>query len=372
MSLIEEEALAEPAQPDETTLTTAELTLPRFLEFTYLAYEKTLKELEEIDVLIKQSSAEVERLAQRNTRVANYVNQLQTNFDTIPREDIKEGYEALINAQQRLFTMRGQLEKLQSNQHQLRRLAEVQRRLLTVTEGLSDLPQTPGRRGDQLNVVRVIQTEEAARQILVRRMHDGPASSLSNFILQAEICERYFEVDPDRARDELHALKESATSTFRAVKDFIFDLRPMMLDDLGVVPTLRRYLESVEEKYGIKVSLNVTGVVHRLAGHVEVTLFRAVQELINNARVHGNATVVDVQISMEGQEIRIVVEDNGGGFNVDDAFSAEGARGTIGLPSLRDRIAMLEGELTIESKLGRGTRAEFVIPVESGSGFLVN
>lgn len=372
MSLTEEEVLVDHDDSDEAALSTAELTLPRFLEFTYLAYEKTLKELEEIDVLIKQSSAEVERLAQRNTRVANMVNQLQTNFDTVPREDIKEGYEALINAQQRLFTMRGQLEKLQSNQHNLRRLAEVQRRLLTVTEGLADLPDTPSRNRDQLNVVRVIQTEEAARQILVRRMHDGPASSLSNFILQAEICERYFEVDPDRSREELQSLKESATMTFRAVKNFIFDLRPMMLDDLGVVPTLRRYLESFEEKYDITVNLNVTGVVHRLAGHVEVTLFRAVQELLNNARIHGNATVVDVQISMDGDEIRIVVEDNGGGFNVDHAFDAEAGRGTIGLPSLRDRIAMLDGELNIESKLGRGTRAEFVIPVESGSSIMVS
>jgi two-component system sensor histidine kinase DegS len=372
MSMSEEEVLVGEYVPEEPTLTTSELTLPRFLEFTYLAYEKTLKELEEIDVLIKQSSAEVERLAQRNTRVANYVNQLQTNFDTVPREDIKEGYDALINAQQRLFTMRGQLEKLQSNQHNLRRLAEVQRRLLTVTEGLTDLPDSPNRGRDQLNVVRVIQTEEAARQILVRRMHDGPASSLSNFILQAEICERYFEVDPDRSREELHALKESATATFRAVKDFIFDLRPMMLDDLGVVPTLRRYLESVEEKYNIEVSLNVTGVVQRLAGHVEVTLFRAVQELLNNARVHGNATVVDVQISIDGDEIRIVVEDNGGGFNVDEALSEEAAHGTIGLPSLRDRIAMLDGDLNIESELGRGTRAEIVIPIEGTSGFLVN
>ncbi|HSG18000.1 MAG TPA: ATP-binding protein [Anaerolineae bacterium] len=372
MTATEDNVRYEDDGPEEPTLTTAELTLPRFLEFTYLAYEKTLKELEEIDVLIKQSSAEVERLAQRNTRVANYVNQLQTNFDTIPREDIKEGYEALINAQQRLFTMRGQLEKLQSNQHNLRRLAEVQRRLLTVTEGLADLPDAPSRGRDQLNVIRVIQTEEAARQVLVRRMHDGPASSLSNFILQAEICERYFEVDSERAREELHELKSSATSTFRAVKDFIFDLRPMMLDDLGVVPTLRRYLESVEEKYGIEVSLTVAGVVHRLAGHVEVTLFRAVQELLNNARVHGSATVIDVQINMDGDQITIIVEDNGGGFNVDDALSEEGTRGTIGLPSLRDRIAMLDGQLAIESTLGRGTRAEFIIPVDSELSMLVS
>ena len=234
-----------------------------------------------------------------------------------------------------------------------------------------ELPDVPNRGRDQLNVIRVIQTEEAARQVLVRRMHDGPASSLSNFILQAEICERYFEVDSERAREELHELKRSATTTFRAVKDFIFDLRPMMLDDLGVVPTLRRYLESVEEKYGISVSLTVAGVVHRLAGHVEVTLFRAVQELLNNARVHGSATEIDVQINMDGEQITIVVEDNGGGFNVDDALGEEGTRGTIGLPSLRDRIAMLDGELAIESTLGRGTRAEFIIPVETESGMLV-
>ncbi len=106
---------------DEKVLTTSELSLRRFLEDTYKAYEKTQKELEEIDVLVKQSSAEVERLAQRNSRVASYLNQLQTNFDTIPRQDIKEGYEALINAQQRLFTMRGQLEKLQSDPRSLRR-----------------------------------------------------------------------------------------------------------------------------------------------------------------------------------------------------------------------------------------------------------
>jgi two-component system sensor histidine kinase DegS len=103
-----------------------------------------------------------------------------------------------------------------------------------------------------------------------------------------------------------------------------------------------------------------------------VTLFRAVQELLNNARVHGNATMVDVQISTDSQEIRIVVEDNGGGFNVDDALGEQGTRGTIGLPSLRDRIAMLNGELNIESSLGRGTRAELVIPVEGGSDILVS
>jgi two-component system sensor histidine kinase DegS len=358
---------------EEVTVTTAELTLRSFIETTYNAFQKTKKELEELEVLIKQSSAEVERLAQRNTRVANYVSQLQTNFDTIPREDIKEGYEALINAQQRLFTMRGQLEKLQSDQRNLKRLAELERRLLTVTEGLAELPdRTPLR--DQTTIIRVVQTEEAARQVLVRRMHDGPASSLSNFILQAEICERYFELDPNRAREELHALKQSAAATFGAVKGFIFDLRPMMLDDLGVVPTLRRYVESYEDKYKIKVSLTVTGLVNRLEEHVEVTIFRAVQELLNNARVHGQATEIEVTLNLDDDRVSVVVEDNGGGFNVEEAFGAGEIRDTVGLPTLQNRIEMLDGEFTMTSTLGQGTRAEFAIPVitEFSSPSLIN
>jgi two-component system sensor histidine kinase DegS len=349
--------------PGEDVLTTSELTLRGFIQSTYRASEQTTKELEEIDILVKQSSAEVERLTQRNTRVANYLNQLHTNFDTIPREDIKEGYEALINAQQRLFSMRGQLEKLQSDQRNLRRLAQMQRRLLAVTEGIADLPEAKQRGPDPVNIIRVIQTEEAARRVLVRRMHDGPASSLSNFILQAEICERYFEIDPDKSREELQNLKKSAGNTFATVKNFIFDLRPMMLDDLGVVPTLRRYVESVGEKYEVKVDLNVTGPTNRLEEHVEVTVFRAVQELLNNARIHGQASEIQINMDQDDERLLIVVDDNGGGFNVSETLKTGDSRQTIGLPTLQDRVAMLNGELDIQSTLGQGTRIEFTIPV---------
>jgi two-component system, NarL family, sensor histidine kinase DegS len=340
-----------------------DLTLQGFVEDAYKDYEQTQSDLKEIDVLIKQSAAEVERLAQRNSQVGNYLRQLQANFDTVPREDIKEGYEALINAQQRLFTMRGQLEKLQSDQRNLERLANFQRRLLELSDGLNALPVRHGRR-DQSGVIRVIQTEESARQSLVRKMHDGPASSLSNFILQAEICQRFFDTNPDRARAELNALKSAAAATFGAVKNFIFDLRPMMLDDLGVVPTLRRYVESFQEKTSISVSITVTGLERRLEEHIEVTIFRAVQELLNNAMAHGQATQIQVLIDLDQDRVLAVVEDNGSGFNVDDILSAPN-KNAIGLSTLRERIEMLGGELTIQSSLGQGTRAEFSIPVAS-------
>ncbi|MFZ0547636.1 MAG: sensor histidine kinase [Candidatus Promineifilaceae bacterium] len=337
----------------------------KFIEDAYKDYEQTQNELKEIDVLIKQSSAEVERLAQRNAQVNNYVRQLQSNFDTVPREDIREGYEAIVNAQQRLFTMRGQLEKLQSDQRNLERLADLQRRLLNVTDSIGVLPTTPaGKRGDRSNIIRVIQSEESARQSLVRKMHDGPASSLSNFILQAEICQRFFDNNPDRAKTELNALKTAAASTFGSIKNFIFDLRPMMLDDLGVVPTLRRYVESLQEKQNLSISITVTGIERRLEEHIEVTIFRAVQELMNNAINHGRATQIQVLLDLDQDRILAVVEDNGSGFNVDDVLASSN-KYSIGLSTLRERIEMLNGEMNLQSSLGQGTRAEFFIPVQT-------
>ncbi len=331
-------------------------------------FEQTQRDLKEIDILIKQSAAEVERLAQKNAQVAGYAKQLQVNFETLPREDIKEAYEAINDVQQRLFTMRGQLEKLQSDQRNLERLSEFQRRFLEIAEEFGALPAASfggqqARRmvGDQSSVIRIIQTEELNRQSLVRRMHDGPASSLSNFILQAEICQRFFDVNPDRARTELNALKSVAASTFNDVKDFIFDLRPMMLDDLGAVPTLRRYVESFQEKNGISVPITVTGVERRLESHIEVTIFRGVQELLTNALAHAQATQIQVALDLAQDHVQATVEDNGSGFNVEEALGP--ANNTIGLKSLRERIEMLGGEIVMQSSLGQGTRIQFTIPI---------
>lgn len=98
----------------------AGLNIQAFSDTVLAEYEQVQRELREIDILVKQSAAEVERHAQRNAQVSGYVRQMEPNFETTPRADIKEAYEALLNAQQRLFTMRGQLEKLKSDQRNSR------------------------------------------------------------------------------------------------------------------------------------------------------------------------------------------------------------------------------------------------------------
>ena len=163
----------------------------------------------------------------------------------------------------------------------------------------------------------------------------------------------------------MNALKGAAAATFNDVKDFIFDLRPMMLDDLGVVPTLRRYVESFQEKNSISVPITVTGVERRLESHIEVTIFRGVQELLNNSLLHAQATQVQVSLDLAQDLVQAVVEDNGSGFNVDETLNSNSR--TIGLSSLRERIEMLGGELKIQSRMGHGTRVEFAIPITMDS-----
>jgi two-component system sensor histidine kinase DegS len=340
--------------------------LQQLAEETRKEYDQTQRELKEIDVLIQQTSTEVDRLAQRNAQANNRLRQLEMTFDTVPRGDIQETYNGVMDAQKRLFMMRGQLEKLQSDQQHLQRYVSKLARFLEATQGVQGATsRSPAGEaaGQPPTVVRIIETQEQERQRLVRQLHDGPAQSLTNLILQAEICERLFDNDAARARAELGNLKTAVVSTFQKVREFMADLRPMMLDDLGLIPTLKRYVDTFSEKSGIPTTFSLTGAERRLAPHKEVTIFRVTQELLNNARQHARATRIQVNLDVDEDLVRAVVEDNGGGFNPKEVLAPGGSNKGIGLSTLRERIEMLGGQIQIDSSTGHGTRVSFEIPM---------
>lgn len=340
----------------------------QFLEQCATEHTQTQTELKEIDLLIQQTTAEVERLAQRNTQVTNRLRQVEATLDTVPREDIQEAYAAVMETQQRLFTMRGQLEKLQSNQRNMARYVELLRSLLDVAGHAAYVPRAADEDGveepAQPLVVRIIEAQERERQRLSRQMHDGPAQSLTNLILQAEICERLFDSDADRARNELANLKAAVAGTFQKVKGFILNLRPMMLDDLGVAPTLRRYAESFGENTGVQANLTLTGKERRFEPHKEVTIFRLVQELLNNAAEYGQASGIQINLDLGDDLVRVSVEDNGSGFELGDGVTSPDAD-RLGLATMRERVEMLGGSIQFDSGLGRGTKVGLELPITS-------
>lgn len=352
-------------------------TNPREELLTYLHQEndKVQRQLRELQALIEQTHNEVERLQQKNAMITNRIHQIEANFDSVPRQDIRVAYNEAMDTRNRLLTMRGNLEKLQSDQTQLQGTAEILAKVLGQLEGLSptafagsSATSVAEANPAAANIIRVIEAQEIERQRLARQMHDGPAQSLTNFILQAEICQRLFDRNPDRAAEELNNLKTVATGTFQKIRDFIFDLRPMMLDDLGLIPTLRRYIEAYQEKSEMSVNLHVLGDERRLESHREVILFRSIQELLNNAREHAKASNVTVTLDMGPDVITATIEDNGQGFNAEDIFAAQQEEApqqddkALSLKTLRERLEMVGGSLDVHSEEGRGSRIMTRIP----------
>lgn len=316
-------------------------------------------EITEIDLMLEQSQFEVNKLTQRNTTITTQLQQVQGQLDNLPRVDIRDAYESALDAKQRLFFIRGQVEKLQSDRGHLERYTKTLAQVLKLLErNKSNIDHSDGSIATVEFVEMMVQAQEAERLHLSRQMHDGPAQALSNLILQSEIAMRLFDLDQMKAREELANLKTSAMRTFQKVRDFIFELRPMMLDDLGLVPTIKRYIDIVNEQSNIDFNLEITGSDRRLETYLEVMAFRAIQEFIINTIRHSQATEVKIHVDISDTIIKINVDDNGTGFDV--AILEEGD--IIGIKLIKERAEMLGGQLDIDSLTGQGTRITLQIP----------
>ncbi len=337
-------------------------------------YEQIQARIRENQQLIVQTQLEVERLRERNVAVSAQLSRVEANFDTIPRPDIKAAYDNALDAKTRLLSMQGQLDKLKGNQEELQHIERLLERLLAVLRGVQpdQLAEGASAGADGLlgqqgglstkAIISMVEAQEEERQRLARQMHDGPAQSLTNFILQAEICQRLFDRDPARAAEELNNLKTAASETFLKVRDFIFDLRPMMLDDLGLVPTTRRYVEAFQDKTNIEAKLNILGDDHRLPGHIEVMMFRAIQSIMGYARDELDAHTINIVLDVGTTTVKATIEHDGRSLDPEAVFSATSNEDASGLRTLRDRIELVGGSLEVQSAEDELTRYVITLP----------
>jgi len=322
------------------------------------------RQLDEIERLLRQTQNDADKLAQREMSANNQARHLQTNLERFSKEEIRNLFAMVSEIQARLLSVRAQVEQLQNKRQ---RLIERQDELNTLVPTLESAnhtlasiaagaPQGTMHSNDSL-ISEVMEAQEKERQRISLQLHDGPAQTLSNLVLRAEICERLVMRDPEQARNELGGLKKAIHVTLQDTRRFIFDLRPMILDDLGLIPTLRRYTQDFGEKFGLAINVTAQNMDNRLPRHYEVALFRFVQEALNNVMKHAHAASVRVALELFNDQLRVVIEDDGAGFNPDDTFADRPGRRAMGAAIMRQQIeALLHGQLTIDSALGEGTR----------------
>jgi len=210
---------------------------------------------------------------------------------------------------------------------------------------------------------QVFQIIEEERMRIARDMHDGPAQSMANLVLQAEILERLLDRNPKQLVTELAEFKNSVRNALEETRQLIFDLRPMTLDDLGLVPTLRKFIKEYGDRYGLATRFNVVGQERRLPGNTEGVLFRIIQEALTNVHKHARAKMAEVTMNLQASRVAVTIKDDGQGFDVARTEANLHKNKNLGLLSMRERAELEKGTLEIRSQPGRGTEVKVEIPL---------
>ncbi|MCY8533787.1 two-component sensor histidine kinase DegS [Bacillus vallismortis] len=344
-------------------------------------YEQLVEELKQIKQQVYEVIELGDKLEVQTRHARNRLSEVSRNFHRFSEEEIRTAYE-------KAHKLQVELTMIQQREKQLReRRDDLERRLL----GLQEIIERSESLVSQITVVlnylnqdlrevgllladaqakqdfglRIIEAQEEERKRVSREIHDGPAQMLANVMMRSELIERIFR---DRGTEdgfqEIKNLRQNVRNALYEVRRIIYDLRPMALDDLGLIPTLRKYLYTTEEYNGnVKIHFQCLGETEdrRLAPQFEVALFRLAQEAVSNALKHSESEEITVKVEITKDFVILMIKDNGKGFDLKEA--KEKKNKSFGLLGMKERVDLLEGTMTIDSKIGLGTFIMIKVPL---------
>lgn len=339
------------------------------------SYEEMKIELELIKQKLKIVINNSDTLARQTQLARQRLAEVSKNFHKYTEQQVREAYERANELQIRLSLFEAEEKSLREKRDDLERRLKV----------LYDTIQRADQIVNQVNVVlnyltsdlknvgaaleeaklkhefgiNIIAAQEEERKKLSREIHDGPAQMMANVLMRADLIEKvYRDKGIEAAIKEISELKSTVREALSEVRRIIYDLRPMALDDLGIVPTLKKYLSTVMEyNKGIEIHFQSFNKEIRLPSNYEVAIFRLVQECVNNSVKHGKPTDIWVKIEWNPNNLNVIVKDNGTGFNLDEKRDQ-----SFGIIGMRERVELLKGSMDIKTKKGVGTTVMFKIP----------
>ncbi|WP_187682930.1 sensor histidine kinase [Amphibacillus jilinensis] len=339
---------------------------------------KTLSEqLEEIRLKVKQLITDSEQLEKKERLARNRLAQVSENFNIYSEEEIREVYEKthalqteLKMKRERELSLRHRRDyierRLKSLEQMIERGTSLVSKVSIISTYLTDDFKQIGDLIEDANQkqsfgLKIIEAQEEERRRISREIHDGPAQMLANILLRADLVDRTFrERSREEAMTEIKSMRTMVRSSLYEVRRIIYDLRPMALDDLGLIPTIRKYLANMEDYNQITIVLSEQGRFEGLASKYEVALFRMIQESVQNAVKHASPTLIQVNIYVDKTDVSVSVRDDGVGFDVNQKKDK-----SFGLIGMRERVEMLDGDLELNSTIGKGTSIYIKIPLKN-------
>jgi signal transduction histidine kinase len=210
---------------------------------------------------------------------------------------------------------------------------------------------------------KIISAQEDERRRVARELHDVTSQALSTIAVQLEAISAVPDSSAKEIEIKVECLKPVLAAASKDVHRLIYDLRPSLLDDLGLLAALRSCAHNSLDAAGIEVYLETVGQEKRLPPQVEIALFRIVQEAITNIVCHARAESAYISLEFRDNSVAVQVEDDGIGFEPSQVVVSEGTSGGLGLLGMKERAELLGGTLTIDTKPGSGTKIVVEIPV---------
>lgn len=235
----------------------------------------------------------------------------------------------------------------------IRATARVAQTLLLVVE---DITAERERRS-------VIEAVVEDRRRIAQEIHDGVIQNLAGLRFKIEHGHRLADTAPERLHAELDQLQEIVGASIIEMRRSILALRPVSLDEQGFLPALQKFVAAFGERRGVNVSLSVNGSPERLPFALELTLFRVIQEALNNAGKHAQAGNVWIELDLQAPDtVAATIRDDGQGF--DPASLAQDLHaGHLGLQQMRERVEQAQGSLDIQSRPGQGCLVRVSLPL---------
>lgn len=347
-------------------------------EESRMEYEQLLADLQLTKEKVADMIKEGDQLEQKVRYSKMRLSDVSRDFDRYSEEEIREVYEQTHKLQIELRMSREKEKLLRERRDEIQRRLQGLELKMKRAEGLvgkisvvlnylnDDFKQVSqliiDAKEKQEFGLKIIEAQEEERRRLSREMHDGPAQMLANILLRSELVDRTFrERSTEEALLEIQNMRKMVRSSLYEVRRIIYDLRPMALDDLGLLPTIRKYLANIEEFNNIHIDFTALKAEKRLDPKYEVALFRLTQEAVQNAVKHAEPSAIKVRLEVMQDLVVISIIDDGKGFDV--TVKKENSFGIIGM---RERVEMLNGSIAFHSEIGKGTRVLIKVPLTEG------
>ncbi len=335
----------------------------------FTSYEQELLSIKtKLTIMIN----DVDRLEIRSKMARNMIKTINDHFDEFSETDIKEAYalsqKVLLSLNSKrqeemaLNERRNELERLMRNSVDVLKKSEILETKVSValeylTSGIFEQIEDIKQKKDLS--IKIIEAQENEKKRISRDIHDGPAQSLANVIFKAEYASKIIDTSPVKAKREIAELQEDVRDTLKDIRKIIYDLMPMSLDDLGLVPTIKKLISNIMDNYSIDVDFHVTqsSIIDNQLTNLMV--FRVIQEAFNNIVKHAKCKNVKMRLHISDIEIDVMIVDDGVGFDV--LQNIEKPLG-YGLYNMKERIEIVNGTIEINSAINKGSTIKIRIP----------